>query len=485
MRHFYVACDFGAEHSSVALGSLNDGQLSVSEIAAFPNVTVQEKGSRHWNVPELYSEAVAALKTIGSYEETISGLSCTSFSSDYMLFDNDGALITPTFHHSDPRADEGLRKVSSRVPPETIYEETGMQSRPGSALFQLGCEKSKRLDRATHLMPLADGFNYLFAGVPKVEISMASATQLFNPVHRQWSNRLVSSLKVPSRLLPQVVDAGTRLGKLRPDIARQTHVEGASVIASCSLELAAALAAIPAGNDEDWAFLHIGNNSTIGTNLPFPLINEESRHAGFTNELGYDGAIRFSKEIPGTALLNQCRQAWTEQQREIEFNHLLHMASSSPPFESLIDVLSGDVLKQKDVVVAIQDFCRTTNQPIPRKPAQIARCVLESIALHYRKALNELEALAGTRMSRVYVVGDASNSLLNHFIANALQVPVVLMPSNIALIGNVLIQAIAFGHLPSLQHARELVRKSVKTQTILPHANAWDAAFERLEQYAA
>ena len=159
---------------------------------------------------------------IGTYEEAIDSVSCDSWAGDYLLFESDSSLITPAYHHADPRAREGMQKVLSKVPQEAIYQETGVWPMPSNTLFQLAAERPKRLNRAQHLLPVADAFNYLLAGVPRFELSQASATQLYNPVTHTWSNRLLSALDLPPKLFPPLVPAGTELGPLRPEIAK-TH----------------------------------------------------------------------------------------------------------------------------------------------------------------------------------------------------------------------------------------------------------------------
>lgn len=72
------------------------------------------------------------------------------------------------------------------------------------------------------------------------------------------------------------------------------------------------------------------------------------------------------------------------------------------------------------------------------------------------------------------------NSLLNNFISSALQLPVVLVSPDAAPIGNVLLQSLALGHIQSLQEGREIVRRSFRTQAIIPHPTTWDGAAERL-----
>ena len=129
----------------------------------------------------------------------------------------------------------------------------------------------------------------------------------------------------------------------------------------------------------------------------------------------------------------------------------------------------------------IQTFCRDTGQSVPRKPGPIIRCVLESLALFYRQALQEIEDTTGRQIARLFLLGGTADFLFNHFIANAVRRPLVLVPPDAAAIGNIVVQALALGHLQSLDQAREIVRQSCKTETLLPYATAWDAAFNRLK----
>ncbi|HHY85025.1 MAG TPA: rhamnulokinase [Verrucomicrobia bacterium] len=482
MDNFYVACDLGADSGRVSLGSLHKGRLTLCEIRRFPNKPIQEKNSLQWDIPGLYHEVIEGLRSIGAHEEPIDSISCNAWNSDYMLFESDGTLITPTYHHSDPRSEAGMKEVLSRIPWETVYDETGVQKNRASTLFQLAVEKSKRLHRNHRLMPVADGFNYLLAGVPRVEMSSASTTQLYNPQTKSWSERLIEALRLPLELFPEVVPAGTKLGALRPEIARETGVENPQVISSCSNEIAAALVGLPVIKGEAWAYLQTGPHAVLGTELLNPLINDVTREWKFTNELGFGGAVRFSKQLPGLWILDECRQYWRERDREIDGDLLMHLATSSEPFECLVNFSDPRFETPGDMVQKIQAFCRETGQHVPRKPGPVTRCILESLALLYRKTLNELSCVTGRDFSRLYILGEKGNSLLHHFTANALQIPVFIAPPNVTAIGNIVVQALALGHIASIEEARDIVRSSFKMETIMPHAAAWDAAYARLAE---
>lgn len=479
MKNHYVACDLGAESGRVMFGTLHNDELSLSETHHFDNAPIQEGDSLQWNIPHLYQETLEGLRMIGGYEENIASVSCNSWASDYLLFGSDGALITPAYHRGDRRSADGMKKVFSKVPWETVYEETGVQKMSANTLFQLGAEKWLRLRRASHLMPVADAFNFLLGGLPRVEMSLASTTQLYNPVTKAWSDRLLSAVGIPAKLMPPIVHAGTRIGELRPEIGKQTGLGEVSVVASCSHEIAAALMALPVRPGETWAYFQPGNFAAIGTEVPIPLINDASRNLNFTNEAGYGGTVHLYKAAPGLWILEECLRYWKENEREMDIDLLMHLTGAVEPFECLIDPTEPRFLQPGDMPSKIQAYCKETEQPVPRKPGSIARCVLESLALAYRKAMREIEAFTASKITRLYILPGASNITLNHFTANALGVPAVFASPNAAAIGNVMVQALALGHVKTLEEARDIVRRSFKLEGIVPHASSWDAAYER------
>jgi rhamnulokinase len=254
------------------------------------------------------------------------------------------------------------------------------------------------------------------------------------------------------------------------------------VVASLSHDTGAAVAALPA-TGQNWAFLSSGTWSLMGAEVPEPLINDTSRELNFTNEIGYGGSVRLLKNIAGLWIVQECRRHWADKEQDLDYDVLTHLAASSPPFESLINPADPRFLEPGDMPAKVQAYCKETRQPVPRKPGPIIRCVLESLALLYRRTLREIETVTGRNIERLHIVGGGTkNTLLNHFTANALQIPVVIGPTEAASAGNVLVQAIALGHVPSLEQARKIVRDSFNMEIIQPHAAAWGAAFDRLEK---
>ena len=106
---------------------------------------------------------------------------------------------------------------------------------------------------------------------------------------------------------------------------------------------------------------------------------------------------------------------------------------------------------------------------------------MESLALLYRVTIEELEQLTGRTIRRVHIVGGGSQSaLLNQFAASATRRQVIAGPAEATAAGNVLLQALALGHLDSLAGLRQVVRDSFGLQPFEPlEVGSWQAGYQR------
>lgn len=480
----YLACDLGAESGRLILGTLRNGKLALEEIHRFPNNPIKSESSLHWDIPQLFREIKAGLKKAAQSKIPIASVSCDSWGVDYLLFDAVGQVIPPAFHYRDRRSARGVDNAYTRVKWPTIFAETGIQFMPFNTLFQLAAESPERLNQADRLLLVGDGMNYLLSGVVKAEVSLASTSQLYNPRARGWSKRLISALNLPQKLFPAIIPSGTPLGPLQREIVQETGLTGVQVLATCSHDTGAAVAGVPAFG-QPWAYISSGTWSLMGVELPAPLVTDACRELNFTNEIGYGGTVRLLKNIVGLWVVQECRRAWAKTGPEMEYAQLTELAAAAPPFVSLINPADPRFVNPDDMPEKIAAFCRETNQPVPETPGATIRCVLESLALLYRRTLKLIEQLTGIKIERVHIVGGGSkNSLLNQFSANALQIPVLAGPVEATAAGNILIQAITLEHLPSLAAARDVVRQSMEVSIIHPQApDEWLKAYERFEKW--
>jgi rhamnulokinase len=337
MSLFYVGCILGTDNGRVVLGNLHKGEFQVTEVHRFALEHITHKGTVQWNIPHIYQQILDSLRTIAGYEEPVQSVSCSSEAGDYLIFNQDRALVTPAIHHEDGAAQALRKKVQARMPWELMYEETGVSDTGANMFLQLGFEPAKRLKHAHSIVPLADGLNILLGAEATMELSMASATGLYNPVFRRWSSSTLEALKFHSDFFPPIVMPGTIVGRLKDEIAKATGLDDARVIASCSNEMAAKFAGIPANQNETWGFLHAGSSTMLGTPVAQPLINEITRELRFTNQLGYDGSVCFYKRSTGLSILEECQRYWEERDRSLDYDLLSHLAGSSTPFDCLVD----------------------------------------------------------------------------------------------------------------------------------------------------
>jgi rhamnulokinase len=481
-RH-YIACDLGAESGRVILGRLDDGKLTLEEAHRFPNGAIHIAGSMRWDALRIFEELKTGLRKIAERGVRAESLSVDSWGLDYVFLGGGQPMLSLPHHYRDSRTDAPYAATMRSPHPARIFAETGIQFMQINTLYQFMAERERNpelLSFADQFLLMADYLHWLFSGEACAEESLASTTQMYNPVTRSWSQPLMEMFGFPEKIFPKIVRSGTRLGALLPEIAAEIGSAPMEIIATCSHDTGAAVAAAPAIG-EDWAYLSSGTWSLIGVELPAPLINETARAHNFTNEAGFDGTTRFLKNIVGLWILQEARRAWVRKGNELEYAALTLQAEQAEPFRSLIDPNDTRFLKPGDMPERIAAFCRETGQPAPESPGQFARCIFESLALLYRRTLDELQQVTGRAIARLHIVGGGSQSgLLNQFAANATGRLVLAGPVEATAIGNVLLQATALGHLESLAAVRETVRASFAITPYPPvDIPEWDRAFDR------
>jgi rhamnulokinase len=484
----YLAVDLGAESGRVMLGTLRDGRLSLEEIHRFPNRVVTLAGHLHWDLAHLEKEIFLGLEKAAQRNTPISGLSTDSWGVDYVLLDRAGKILAPPYCYRDSRNDESPARVFQKISFAEIYRETGIQFMQINTIYQFESERRDQtpaLAAAAHFLTIADYFNACFSGVEVVEESLASTTQLYNPQTHRWSEQIISRLDFSKSLFPKIVPSGTVLGPVTGPLRGQPTLAEARVIATCSHDTGAAIAAVPALAQGCWAYLSSGTWSLLGAELPAPVMTDAAREAGFTNEVGLGGTTRFLKNITGLWVLQECRRAWEAAGESFTYEELTRLASASEPARAHLALSDTRFSSPGGMPEKISAFCRETGQPIPATPGEFTRIILETLALTYAAVLRQLESLIGQKVETLHIVGGGThNQLLNQLTADATRLKVVTGPVEATAIGNILIQALALGHLESSQHIRRLVESSFPTKTFQPGAGLSDetrARFQKLQ----
>jgi rhamnulokinase len=254
------------------------------------------------------------------------------------------------------------------------------------------------------------------------------------------------------------------------------------VTAVASHDTASAVVAVPAADDH-FAYISCGTWSLAGLELPAPVIDEPARAANFTNERGIDGTIRFLRNIMGLWLLTETLVTWRARGLPADLGPLLEQAAAAEPFAALVNPDDPSFLPPGDMPERIAAHCARTGQRPPRDQGAVVRCILESLALGHRATLRTAAELAGRDVRVVHLVGGGShNELLCRLTADATGLPVVAGPAEATALGNVLVQARAYGLVADVREMRALVAGSQPLRRYEPSGSegAWSAAADRV-----
>jgi len=484
----YLAVDLGAESGRVMLGTLASGRLKLEEIHRFPNRSLNVRGHLVWDVPHLLEEIHAGLEKAAARGVPIAGISTDSWGVDYVLLDAEGHALGNPSCYRNAWTHAAVERLHQRMPFAEIYAETGIQFMTINTIYHFEAQQHAEpaiFAKADHFLNIADFFNAQLCGVGAAEQSLASTTQLYNPRKHAWSEKIAATLGVKPWLFPRVVPSGTVLGPLTGKLATLRTLARAQVVATCSHDTGAAVAAVPATGD-NWAYLSSGTWSLLGAELREPVISDAAREAGFTNEVGLGGTIRFLKNIVGLWVLQECRHAWEDAGQAFTYEELNNLAKANGPAVAHLNLRDPRFLAPGGMPEKITAFCRETGQPVPATPGEFTRTILDSLALTYAHTLRELERVTGRTIERLHIVGGGSRSdLLNQLTADAAGIRVIAGPEEATAIGNILIQALALGELKSAAELRGLVEASFPTLTFEPGAKLFSseagARFQQLD----
>jgi rhamnulokinase len=480
-----AAVDLGAQSGRVATGRFDGARLELSHVHRFPNRAVQTGGRLSWDVLRLWTDALDGLEAAARAAGRLDSIGIDSWGVDFALLDANGHLLANPVAYRDTRRAAAFEPTLGRLPPRELYERTGIQLLPINSVFELAAMASERdplLEAAGTLLLIADLFVYWLSGVRVAEFTLASTTQCLDARTGGWAVDLLERIEVPAHIFPELVPPASVVGAVTPAVAEELGLpgDGATVVAVATHDTASAVAAVPFRHPGS-AYISAGTWSLVGVETAAPVVDDATFHANLTNEGGIAGTSRLLRNVPGLWLLEECRHAWAHQGASYSFDELLELARGAPPVASLIDPDDPRFAVPGDMPARIREVCAETGQEPPANPAEVTRCILESLALKHAYVLDLLRTAGGAQPGEVHLVGGgARNPLLCRFTASATGLPVLAGPEEAAVVGNLLAQLMALGEVAGIDEARELVRASTRTQAYEPEdADTWREARER------
>ncbi|MCR8669644.1 rhamnulokinase family protein [Agrococcus sp. HG114] len=464
-----AAVDLGATSGRVVRAEVGPATLRLEEVARFENRPVRIGDGLHWSVLGLYDEAMRGVAA-ASRDASLASVAVDSWAVDYALLRR-GSLLGIPFSYRDDRTARGLELVDRVIAQPELYARCGLQRMPFTTINQLMVDRERGvLEVADRLLMLPDLFGYWMTGRMVAERTNASTTGLMR-LDDEWDAELMGMLGIPPSLLAEVVEPGTRIGPIDAVTREHFGIEGApDVLAVGSHDTASAVVAVPM--EPGGAYVSSGTWSLVGIETSAPIATPAALEASFTNEGGVDGRTRFLKNVMGLWILSESMRTWHAAGERLGLPELLHAAAAVDWAVPVFDPTDDAFYPPGDMPSRIRAWFEARGQRPPQGRAEVVRCILESLAEGYARALRDAAAISGQPIERVHVVGGgARNALLCQLTADRTGLPVVAGPVEASAIGNVLVQARALGAAPaSLDELRALVRTTHELVEYRPRA---------------
>lgn len=464
VRHC-VAVDLGASSGRVMLARYVPAQrtLSLREIHRFVNCLQKQDGFDVWDIDSLEAEIRTGLNKVCDEGIRIDSIGIDTWGVDVVLLGHNGERVGLPVSYRDSRTDGVMARAVEQLGKADIYGRSGIQFLPFNTLYQLRAlveQQPELAAQVAHVLMIPDYFSYRLTGEMNWEYTNATTTQLVNINSDNWDENLLNWAGASPHWFGTPTHPGNVIGQWRCPQGNTIPV-----VAVASHDTASAVIASPlAGRDA--AYLSSGTWSLMGFESKTPYTSEQALAANITNEGGAEGRYRVLKNIMGLWLL----QRVLKEQAINDLPALIAETEALVPCSFLINPNEDRFINPTHMSSEIQSACRESNQPVPYSPAELARCIFDSLALLYADVLSELAALRGKPFSQLHIVGGGcQNQLLNQLCADACGLTVIAGPVEASTLGNIGIQLMTLDELTHVDEFRSLVSSNYGLTTFTPN----------------
>ena len=464
----YFAVDLGATSGRTIIATYDGQKINMRELTRFQNPMIPAGGHLYWDLMFLYNEILTGLKKAAGEGLEIESIGIDTWGCDFAFFGADGQLLGQPYCYRDNHTAGAQEIFFEKMSATEIYERTGIQFMDFNSLFQLDTLKrmgSSALKAADKILFIPDALIYMLTGKAICEYTVASTSQMLNPMTGDLDTEILKALGIPRERFGMMTQPGTFVGTLTAQVQEATGLGAVPVVAVAGHDTGSAVAAVPA-EDEEYAYLSCGTWSLMGIESPSAIITEDSFRENFTNEGGVEGTTRFLKNICGLWLLEQSRKEFKDAPSSV--GELVALCEKST-YDGLINPDAPCFAAPASMTAAIREYCLSTGQSAPETPADYCRCIFRSLASRYREIVDILQGMCDFQIRKLHVIGGGSqNKHLMQYAANALNMPVICGPVEGTALGNVLMQMKASGAVETLEQMRTISSASVELTTYTP-----------------
>jgi xylulokinase len=428
--------------------------------------------------------ASASSGNLGVHPAEVAGIGLTGLMHGPVTLDSSGRSIRPSIIWADQRSGEQVAQVHDSIGIQNLGRWTGNPLATGFMLatwLWLNQYEPDTVTQTAYLLLPKDYLRYRLTGEIGTEPSDASATSLYDPFHRQWSQDILDSLSCLSSSnlplshpergwgegltppLPPVFPSHQVAGSLLPEIARQTKLNPGTPV-------------VYGGSDQTCQAL---GNGIISPGLVSCTIGTGGQLFAASSQPVYDPKLRlhlFCHVVPDTWHLLAATLTAGKSLRWLRDNifpgstyqALVDQAAQIPPgTEGLIFLpyLAGERTPHMDPDAA-GVFSGLT---LRHTQAHLVRAVLEGVVYSLRQGLEIMTSL-GAPLDQLIASGGATNHpLWLQLQADIFQRPIYRTQTReTAAFGAALLAGVGTGVFTSFQEACE---RSVRWHEEVVHPN--------------
>ncbi len=463
---YYLAVDIGASSGRHILAHMEDGKIVLEEVYRFCNGMDDKNGHKVWDTERLFGEIINGMKKCKELGKEPETMGIDTWGVDYVLLDKDDKLIGDCIAYRDDRTTGMDSEVYKIISEDELYARTGIQKAIFNTIYQLMAAKTQdaeNLAKARTLLMIPDYFHFLLTGVRKQEYTNASTTQLLDAKTGDWDHELIKKLGFPDELFGELSMPGTVVGPLKKDVAAEVGYE-CTVVLPATHDTGSAVMSVPC-TEENTLYISSGTWSLMGCELPAANCTKEAQKANFTNEGGYQKRYRFLKNIMGLWMIQSVKKEFEagydypgkKADDDYSFANLCDRAEKET-IDSTVPANDGRFLNPASMIKEVQKACEESGMQVPQTPWELARVIYRSLAVCYKEATEEIEAITGKHFESVNIVGGGSNAVyLNRLTALETGRTVNAGPGEATAIGNIGAQMLADGVFADLTELRKCI----------------------------
>jgi rhamnulokinase len=257
--------------------------------------------------------------------------------------------------------------MKNSIPFEDRYRITGIADLSFNTIYQILADKAAlRLEKAEYMLQLPEYFSQMLegnlTGKQYNEYTMASTTALLDAKKKVWAEEIFNQLGIPIKLMKSVREPPYDIGCLSGELQDQIGMN-AKVVMVASHDTASAVATVK----KDSLYISSGTWSLLGVSGD-PILSDEAREAGYTNEGAHNGRIRFLKNIMGLWVIQSVRHELKDAHSFAELENMAREAEKTAPVDWTIDLNLPQLLAPENRISEIKNECRRLGKKVPESP---------------------------------------------------------------------------------------------------------------------